>query len=123
MYRGVDGYVIVGIWTIGMENEGSLMSDRVEERNRRVLETAIALASERGFANLFRGDVAEKAGVATGTVNNAYGDMDGLKSAVMAAAVERGLLNIVAAGLAERHPVARAAPAETKQAALDRLAA
>lgn len=99
------------------------MSDKVENRNRRVLEAAVELAGEVGFGNITRDAVAARAGVATGSVNNAYGTMDELKAAVMAEAVERQLGAIVAQGLAVGHPAARAAPQQLKDSALALLAA
>ena len=99
------------------------MSEKVENRNRAVLEAAIALAQERGFANVTRDLVAERAQVAAGSVNNAYGNMEALRDAVMAAAVERELVDIVGQGLAAGHPAARNAPEELKRDALAKLAA
>lgn len=99
------------------------MSDKVENRNRSVLEAALALAGERGWRKFSRNDVAARAGVAAGSVNNAYGTMDGLHDAVMANAVDRGLLPIIAEGLAARHPAACAAPQDLKDSALASLAA
>lgn len=99
------------------------MSEKVDDRNRRILEAAVSLASERGYRKLTREAVAEKAGVATGSINNAYGTMDGLRDAVMAAAVERALSDIVGQGLADRHPVALGAPQALKDSALRSLAA
>lgn len=99
------------------------MSEKVENRNRAVLEAAIALAQERGFANITRDLVAERANVAAGSVNNAYGNMDALRDAVMAVAVERELVDIVGQGLAAGHPAARAAPEDLKRVALAKLAA
>lgn len=99
------------------------MSEKVEKRNQRVLEAAVTLASERGFRNYSRSDVARLAGVADGGVNWAFRTMDGLHDAVMQAAVERELLPIVAQGLALQHPAACAAPADLKNSALASLAA
>lgn len=99
------------------------MSEKVEKRNQRVLEAAISLASERGFRKYSRSDVAQLAGVADGGVNWAFGTMDGLHDAVMRAAVERGLLSLVAQGLALQHPAACAAPPDLKNSALASLAA
>lgn len=99
------------------------MSEKVTNRNRAVLEAAIALAQERGFAHVTRDLVAERAQVAAGSVNNAFGTMDGLRDAVMAAAVERELVDIVGQGLAAGHPAARAAPEDLKRDALAKLAA
>lgn len=120
------------------------MSEKVENRNRAVLEAAVDLAQERGFANITRDLVAERAGVAAGSVNNAYGNMDALRDAVMAHAVARaveirklpvsqlntlavneeaGLVAIVGQGLAAGHTAARNAPEDLKRDALAKLAA
>jgi AcrR family transcriptional regulator len=99
------------------------MSDKVDDRNRRVLEAALEIAKERGYASLTRDGIAERAGVASGSVNNAYGTMEKLRDAVMAEAVRRELTAIVAAGLAVGHPAARAAPDGLKNLALASLAA
>ena len=99
------------------------MSEKVENRNRAVLEAALAMAQERGFASITRDGVAERAGVAAGSVNNAYGDMSGLRDAVMASAVEREMVDIVGQGLAAGHPAARNAPEDLKARALAKLAA
>jgi AcrR family transcriptional regulator len=99
------------------------LSERVNKRNSAVLEAAVALACERGFRNYSRTDVAKRASVGDGSVNNAYGTMDGLHDAVMGAAVERKLLAILAQGLALQHPVAVDAPGDLKASALASLAA
>lgn len=99
------------------------MSEKVTNRNRAVLDAALRLAASRGFRNITRQAVADEAKVAVGSVNNAYGTMDGLRDAVMAAAVERGLADIVAQGLTDKHPCALSAPATLRSAALESLAA
>jgi len=99
------------------------MSEKVENRNRAVLSAAIELAQERGFANITRDLVATRAGVAAGSVNNAFGNMDALRDAVMAHAVDEGLVEIVGQGLAAGHPAARRAPEDLKRDALAALVA
>jgi AcrR family transcriptional regulator len=99
------------------------MSDKVETRNRAVLVAAVALSQEIGYANITRDAVAERAGVAAGSVNNAYGTVADLRDAVMAHAVENELLGIIGSGVANGHPAARAVPAELQQRALAALAA
>jgi AcrR family transcriptional regulator len=99
------------------------MSEKVNERNRRILDAAVELAAERGYERITRSDVAARAGVAAGSVNNAFGDMDGLRAAVMRAAVERSNATIVGQGLAASNAIARAAPDALKQSALAALAA
>lgn len=91
-----------------------MTSPASDARRERVLTAAIAVAERVGWPNLTRDLVATEAGVAAGTVNNAMGvggTMRDLSDAVMAEAVERGVLAIVAQGIAAGHPVARAAPA------------
>lgn len=118
------------------------MSDKVENRNRAVLDAAVALAERFGMAAVTRPRVSAESGLSTGTVSNAFGSMDGLRDAVMAAAVDfctrqirleaigendadafARRVTVVAQGLAERHPAAVNAPAELKQRALEKLAA
>lgn len=99
------------------------MSEKVATRNRAVLDAAVACAQLHGYRNITRSQVAQRAGVAVGSVNNAYGTMDGLRDAVMAEAVANGPISIVAQGLADKHPAAVAAPQELKDAALASLAA
>lgn len=99
------------------------MSDKVENRNRAVLDAALALAERHGMQAVTRPRVAGESGLSTGTVSNAFGTMDALRDAVMAAAVEREIVVIVAQGLAERYLAAMNAPADLKQRALEKLAA
>lgn len=93
----------------------------VAERNAKVLEAAVAEAQATGFANLRRRPIADRAGVSQGSVNQAFGDMAGLRESVMTAAVQREILPILAAGVIEGHTVACGAPAELQQRALDSL--
>ena len=99
------------------------MNDKVEQRNAKILSAAFALAAERGYRSYSRDDVARAAGVSAGSVNNAYGTMDGLHDAVMARAVAERHHAIVGQGLALRHPAALAAPQDLKDSALASLAA
>ena len=99
------------------------MSEKVTNRNRAVLDAALRLAGQRGYRNFTRQQVAAEAGVSAGSVNNAFVTMEGLRDAVMAAAVARGVVAVVAQGLADRHPAAIAAPAAVKDLALACLAA
>lgn len=91
-------------------------------RNLRVLTAAIAVARKRGYRHMLRREIADEAGVSTGTVNSAFGTMAALREAVMRAAVEQGLNDIVAQGLADGHALARNAPPKLKQAAALALA-
>lgn len=85
-------------------------SAKSKARNDKVLAAAVAEAQERGYARITRRGVATRAGVSLGCVNLSFGDMDGLKTAVLQEAVDRGLLELVAQGLADRHETALNAP-------------
>lgn len=99
------------------------MSDKVENRNRTVLEAGVSLATAHGMQAVTRPRVAAESGLALGTVSNAFGSMDGLRDAVMRAAVEREILPVVAQGLAERYPAAMNAEPDLKTRALAQIAA
>lgn len=91
-------------------------------RRKAILTAAIAEARDKGFANIRQAAVAARAGVAKGSVTAAFGSMGQLCEDVLTVAVERRLLPIIAAGLAAGHPVARAAPAELRQASIAAIA-
>lgn len=95
------------------------MAKIIEDRDNRILNAAIELAKEDGYQWITRDAVAARAGVSPATINNVFGTMVDLKRAVLRAAVEREIVEIVAQGLADRHQIAQDAPSELKaQAAL-----
>lgn len=75
-----------------------------------ILKAAVELARAKGFRKFSRLEVARKADTATGTVSYHYGDMGGLRTAVMQHAIDHEVLEIVAQGLAERHVLVLKAP-------------
>lgn len=88
-----------------------------------ILDAAVSLASRVGYTNITRKAVAEKAGVANGTVSYHFVSMEKLENAVMKRAIETGLIAIIAQGLVAKHRAARLAPQELKDAAAKLLAA
>ncbi len=86
-----------------------------------IIDAAYQIADEKGFTHVMRDDVATRAGVASGSVNYYYSNMDSLRSAVMLRAVEEENVHIIAIGLAARHPVAMSAPEGLRRAALETL--
>lgn len=90
-------------------------------RDEQILTAALALAETGNYRDLTRAAVAAAADVSPGTVSNWAGDMDGLRGMVMAAAVTRHVLAVVAQGLAVRDPIALAAPDGLKADALATL--
>ena len=93
-----------------------------EARRASILAAAVQLAEANGFATMKRDQIARAAGVADGSVNHECGSMEGLRDAVMEEAVCRRILPIVAQGLAQGHPAARAAPTKVREAATRALA-
>ena len=93
------------------------MVKAIENRDSRILDAAIHCAKEDGFQWITRERVAARAGVSAGTINSAYKTMRDLKRAVLQYAVQTGVVEIVAQGLAEGHPIARAAPPELRDKA------
>jgi len=94
------------------------MAKILVDRDKRILDAAIAAAEEHGYQWITREDVAARVGCSVGSVSKAFGPMIELKRAVLRAAVERGLASIVSQGLADRHPIATAAPAHLKKEAV-----
>ncbi len=89
------------------------MSVKIE--NKRILESAIAIAERDGFGNIVRQQVAIHAGVSNGKVSNAYGTMGKLKRAVMRHAIKNNNITIIMAGLAVSDPTALKMTEEDKQ--------
>lgn len=61
----------------------------MDERARRIVDTAIELAEQNGYAAVRLRDIATKAGVALGTVYNRFASKEEILVAVMAAEGER----------------------------------
>lgn len=88
-----------------------------EERHRVILEAGLKLAERDGWGAITRDGVARAAEVADGSVNHAFGTIEGLRNAVMIEAVARRIVSIVATGLVVGHPAARDAPDDLKREA------
>lgn len=91
-------------------------------RDAAILDAAIEEAKAEGYQWITRDAIAHRAGVSVGSVNNAFGRMVELKRAVMRAAVERSIPEIVAQGLADGSAIAKDAPPDLKARAAALLA-
>lgn len=93
---------------------------RLEPRQRRdeILRTAVDIAKAQGFQMLTREMVAAAAGISPGLVNVYFGTVKLLKDHVMQYAVDQGVDEIIAVGLAMKDPVALSAPKKTKERAV-----
>lgn len=85
-----------------------------DERYHHILEAALGLAQTVGYRSLTRANVAEAAGVAPSLVSHYYLMVELLKMEVLALAVERGILPLVAEGLVAGEAVCLNAPMDLR---------
>src|SRR5579872_3501614 len=93
-----------------MERLRQIWSTKSAARRRMVLDAALDLAREKGWRDFTQAEVAERAGIAKGSVTHAFATMNRLRGEVMRAAIERQVLPVLAQGLAAHDPVALSAP-------------
>jgi AcrR family transcriptional regulator len=89
----------------------------IKNRDERIISAALQLAEADHYNFITRDAVAAAAGVSPATINNVYGTMVGLKRAVLAAAVERRVVSVVAQGLGDRHAIVMDAPEDLRHEA------
>lgn len=75
-----------------------------DERKTTILAAAVSLARETHYHRVSRADVAARAECGAGTVNLYFGDMEGLRDAVVAEAVRTGDTDIIAQAIVSKHP-------------------
>ncbi len=92
------------------------------DRNAAILESAIVAAQAHGFSNVRLIHIAEQAKCSTALVISHYSTMPQMRRAIMRAAIKRGLLGIIANGLATKDPTALKAPEELRKKAAKSLA-
>lgn len=68
-----------------------------------ILGAAVGIARQAGLHKITRLEVACAAECSTGTVSHHFGDMDGLRAAVVEYAVEHEVLEIIAQARVEKH--------------------
>lgn len=88
-----------------------------------ILNTALKLAAKKGFRHVTRQDIASAAKVATGSVSYHFDSMRKLQAAMVTRAIEVKDLAVLGQALAERHPLALAAPVDLRGAAARSLMA
>lgn len=87
----------------------------------RILVIACDMVAKIGMSNIRRDAIARRAGVGMGTVSLHFGDMEGLRHAIMTHAVHTERLEIIAMGLANGDPVAIKASKALRVKALQTL--
>lgn len=92
-----------------------------QEKRDFILSAAVDLAREKGFGKLYRTDIVKRCGVAAGSVNYCFDDMETLKNEVMKKAIENKELKIIAEGIINSNEIALTAPEELKKLALNSM--
>ena len=91
-------------------------------RKDQILNASIDVALNNGYDKMTRCEIALYAGVSVGLITNYFGTMRQLKRAVMRAAIQREIPEIIAQGLANNDPNAQKASDELKAKAVASIA-
>jgi AcrR family transcriptional regulator len=92
-----------------------------DDRKNHILQVAIASAKVYGYANVTRNKLADHAKVSPALVTHYFSTMPQLKRAIMRAAIQLEIPEIIAQGLALGDKNARKAPGELKTKAAEIL--
>ena len=107
-----------------------MTDERNTARDQAILSAAIELAVVQGLSGFTRGQIADKARLSPAGVSNygrsritngpqgTAGVLERIRTDVMHHAVNEGHLALLAVGIAARHPIALAAPADLRIAAV-----
>ncbi len=90
-------------------------------RRASILALALPLAEKHGYATIPQDVLLEQAGVVHSRFAQLWRPVSKFRSDLMKLAVAERNLRVLAQGLAARHPVALAAPAELRRAAAESL--
>lgn len=101
------------------------MSKRLkpQARKQEILTAAVAIAADKGYANVTRDDIAARIGVTGTAVQYHFSTMGQLRVAMMRHAVKTENLAVIAQGLAAKDVHAAKASAPLKKAAIKHLTA
>ena len=91
------------------------------DRRAEILDAALRAATAVGFMRMTRDDIARAANTSPGLVSARLGTMRKLRDAVMQHAIKREALQVIAEGVALRHPHALKAPADLQARAVRSL--
>lgn len=92
------------------------------DRKAAILEAAINVAQQKGFALFRLHHIAEAAECSNALVISHFSTMTQVKRAVMRAAIKREILSIIASGIVNAEPAAIKADPDLKRKALASLA-
>ena len=83
-----------------------------------ILSTAMQLANLKGFGNVTRNDIADRAEIATGSVSYHWKSMKKLEAAMVERAIETRNLKVLGQAIAAKHNVALKAPDDLRRDAM-----
>lgn len=92
-----------------------------KDRKTELLDAALRLAKTKGYTKVTREAIAAVVGCVPATVTNHLGTTPNMKRGIMRAAVSRGVVEVVAQGLADGNPHAKKASHDLKQRAVEHL--
>ena len=90
-----------------------------KERRDQLLAVAVELSVKLGYNRVTKEDIAKKAGVTPGLINNYFGTMTKLRRQIIRTAIRDEILEVIAQGLINNDPHAKKADAQLKQRALN----
>ncbi len=98
-------------------------SKRFDPKDRKMLLLGCAMSAARrkNYAEISRTDVAEVASCSPALVSHYLGDTSNIRKSIMRFAIEQEDAHIVAQGLVRNDPIAKRAPEDLKQAAINTL--
>jgi len=88
-----------------------------EVRHGQILDAALNVAAKVGYQRMTRDQIAAAAGASPAAINQRFSTMTMLRRDVMRAAIARGVVAVVAQGLADGNAYAKKASTELKQQA------
>lgn len=91
-----------------------------DDRRSSILAEALDQARRHGYNQISRAGVAAGAGVSEGLVSQYFQSMEGLRRAIMQAAIHQRVHEIVAQGLVAGDRTAEGAPEDLKREAMNR---
>ena len=91
------------------------------ERRKLVLDAALDLAESGNYLTMTRNEVGEAAGISGSHIHHLFGSTGGLRNAVLAEAIERDRLAVVAQGIIAKDPIATTAAIGLRKRALNYL--
>lgn len=91
---------------------------KTPERRDQLLAIACELAETTHFRQVSRGQLAERAGTATGNVSRVFGTMDQMRSDLIEYAITHKRLTVVAQAIIDKHPAVNDLAEDVRVAAL-----